>query len=120
MELKLLVDALWAAGKVVSAVCHGPGGLVSAVTPDDKPIVAGRRVTGFSNEEEKMVSLISACESSLQACLVVFAYKFCQLAFDIAGGNEGTRGLVRAVAPTDKPTTAGERVTGFSNEEQKW
>lgn len=41
-------------GNVVSAVCHGPAGLVRARTRDGKPLFAGRAVTGFSNEEEKI------------------------------------------------------------------
>jgi putative intracellular protease/amidase len=39
-------------GAVVSAVCHGPAGLVRARTRDGKSLLAGRVVTGFSNEEE--------------------------------------------------------------------
>ncbi len=49
--------AVWAAGGVVAAVCHGPSALVSAVTKDGRPLVAGRRVTGFTNEEEHLVKL---------------------------------------------------------------
>lgn len=39
-------------GAVVSAVCHGPAGLVHARTKDGKSLLAGRAMTGFSNEEE--------------------------------------------------------------------
>ena len=38
-------------------VCHGPAALVSATKSDGIPLVAGRRVTGFTNEEEKAVEL---------------------------------------------------------------
>lgn len=50
-----LADVLskaWTAGKVVAAVCHGPAGLVNVKDADGKPIVAGRRVSAFSNAEE--------------------------------------------------------------------
>ncbi|AFA71916.1 ThiJ/PfpI family protein [Gordonia polyisoprenivorans VH2] len=43
------------AGKIVSAVCHGPAALLSAVDDEGKWLFAGRRVTGFSNEEETAI-----------------------------------------------------------------
>jgi len=39
-------------GAIVSAVCHGPAGLVRARTRDGRALLANRAVTGFSNEEE--------------------------------------------------------------------
>lgn len=47
----------FAAGKVVAAVCHGPAGLVSVKDAAEKPLVAGRRVTGFTDSEERAVGL---------------------------------------------------------------
>lgn len=55
-----LVAAFAAAGKVVSAVCHGPAALANVRLEDDasKPyLVAGRRVSGFTDDEEKAVQL---------------------------------------------------------------
>lgn len=43
--------------RVIGAVCHGPAGLVSATTTAGKPLVAGRKMTGFTNEEEKIAGL---------------------------------------------------------------
>jgi putative intracellular protease/amidase len=40
------------AGGVLAAVCHGPAVLASVTTADGRPLVAGRRVTGFTDEEE--------------------------------------------------------------------
>jgi putative intracellular protease/amidase len=54
--LKKLLDQLYASGKVVSAVCHGPAGLTSATTPAGEPIVKGKRVSGFTNTEEAAVA----------------------------------------------------------------
>ncbi|KAG2484722.1 hypothetical protein HYH03_016469 [Edaphochlamys debaryana] len=51
-----LVEEFAAAGKVVAAVCHGPNGLVNVKGPDGKPLVAGKKVTGFSNAEEYAVA----------------------------------------------------------------
>ena len=41
----------------VAAVCHGPAALVEAKLSNGEPLVAGRRVAGFSNEEEKAAEL---------------------------------------------------------------
>ena len=46
-----------AAGKIVAAVCHGPAALTAAARADGTPVVRGRRVTGFTNEEERAVQL---------------------------------------------------------------
>ena len=54
-ELKTLLERMWAAGKVVSAVCHGPAGLVSACDTNGDSILKGHAVTGFTNSEEKAV-----------------------------------------------------------------
>lgn len=53
--MKRLVEAFWSAGKTVSAVCHGPCALVTAVGADGASILKGRRVAGFSNHEEAAV-----------------------------------------------------------------
>jgi putative intracellular protease/amidase len=60
---KVLADLLTNAykkGKVVSAVCHGPAGLVDALNPEGKPLVSGLKVTGFSNSEEVAVGKTDA------------------------------------------------------------
>lgn len=52
-----LIEALYAAGKPVAAVCHGPGAFRHAKTPDGSPLVQGKAVTGFANSEEEEVGL---------------------------------------------------------------
>ncbi|MCU0626155.1 MAG: type 1 glutamine amidotransferase domain-containing protein [Gemmatimonadaceae bacterium] len=49
--LARLAAELHERGGVVSAVCHGPAGLLAARTRDGRPLVAGRAFTGFTNEE---------------------------------------------------------------------
>eukprot|EP00584_Thalassiosira_punctigera_P023360 CAMPEP_0172565640 /NCGR_PEP_ID=MMETSP1067-20121228/108967_1 /TAXON_ID=265564 ORGANISM="Thalassiosira punctigera, Strain Tpunct2005C2" /NCGR_SAMPLE_ID=MMETSP1067 /ASSEMBLY_ACC=CAM_ASM_000444 /LENGTH=226 /DNA_ID=CAMNT_0013356571 /DNA_START=78 /DNA_END=758 /DNA_ORIENTATION=+ len=53
--LKSAIETLYAAGKVVSAVCHGPEGLPQCNKPDGTPLVKDKVVTGFSDAEEVAV-----------------------------------------------------------------
>ncbi len=52
-----LIQTLLAAGKPVAAVCHAPGVLRHPKTPEGKPVVQGKMVTGFTNSEEAAVGL---------------------------------------------------------------
>lgn len=51
-----LIESAWQAGKPVAAVCHAPG-VLRHVRDGDKPLVAGRQVTGFTNGEEEAAGL---------------------------------------------------------------
>jgi putative intracellular protease/amidase len=51
------IGSLFDSGKIVSAVCHGPAGLVSAKRSDGRSLVDGKRVNSFTNSEEKAVGL---------------------------------------------------------------
>ncbi|WP_420174840.1 type 1 glutamine amidotransferase domain-containing protein [Luteococcus sp. OSA5] len=64
-RLVTLVGEFWRQGKVVSAVCHGPAGLLE-VSVDGKPLLKGRKVTGFSAAEEKLAKRDEAVPYSLQ------------------------------------------------------
>ena len=52
-----LIEAFLAAGKTVALVCHAPGALRHVKTRDGKPLVQGKKVTGFTNTEEEAVGL---------------------------------------------------------------
>ena len=52
-----LIQSFIVAGKPVALVCHAPGVLRHVTTPDGKPLVEGKRVTGFTNSEEAAVGL---------------------------------------------------------------
>ncbi|MEM6161246.1 type 1 glutamine amidotransferase domain-containing protein [Erwinia sp. P6884] len=52
-----LIEAFLAANKPVALVCHAPGVLRHVKTPEGKPLVEGRKVTGFTNTEEEAVGL---------------------------------------------------------------
>lgn len=47
-----IVEDFYKNGKIVSAVCHGPVGLIQALDENGEPIVKGKKVTSFTDEEE--------------------------------------------------------------------
>ena len=52
-----LIQTFVAAGKPIALVCHAPGVLRHVTTPDGKPLVEGKKVTGFTNTEEEGMGL---------------------------------------------------------------
>jgi len=52
-----LIEAFVKADKPVGAVCHAPVALVNVRGKDGEYLVKGKRVTGFTNEEEAAVGL---------------------------------------------------------------
>lgn len=53
-DLKNLLAETYEAGGVVGAVCHGPAALMNVPLKNGGSLIAGRAVTGFSNEEEAL------------------------------------------------------------------
>ncbi|MHC4832676.1 MAG: type 1 glutamine amidotransferase domain-containing protein [Planctomycetota bacterium] len=56
-------------GGVVAAVCHGPAALVGLVDASGAPLVAGRRLTAFTDSEEAAVELTDAMPFLLESRL---------------------------------------------------
>jgi len=56
-DLSKRISKAWTDGKVVAAVCHGPAALVGPVDDKGNPLVAGRRVSAFTDSEERAVGL---------------------------------------------------------------
>lgn len=48
-----LANEFWRAGKIVSAVCHGPGALIGCTDASGRSIFKGRCATCFTAAEEK-------------------------------------------------------------------
>lgn len=67
--VKSAAQGVYRAGGVVAAVCHGPAALVILEQRDGSPLVAGRRVTGFTNAEEDAVELTEAMPFLLETRL---------------------------------------------------
>src|SRR5215510_6631590 len=51
-EVQHAVWRAWETGKIVSAVCHGPCGLLGVTLGDGTPLVKGKKLTSFSKKEE--------------------------------------------------------------------
>lgn len=55
--LQRIARAIWERGGIVSSVCHGYCGLLDTRRSDGTLLVAGRRITGFSWTEERLVGV---------------------------------------------------------------
>ena len=56
-SIKQLVEDFYSDKKVISAVCHGPAGLLQATEQNGNSILKDKKVTGFTNDEESSVGL---------------------------------------------------------------
>lgn len=52
VELQEAILAFFESGRPTAALCHGVSALIDLDLPDGTPVIAGRRMTGFSNAEE--------------------------------------------------------------------
>lgn len=62
------IASIYSQGGVVGAVCHGPAALVG-VEIDGTPLVEGKRIAAFTNEEESAVELTDAMPFLLESKL---------------------------------------------------
>lgn len=65
-ELASISEQIYRQGGIVSAVCHGVGGLLPLQNDKGQPLIAGRRMTGFSNTEESLSGIKSQVPFLLQ------------------------------------------------------
>lgn len=63
-------------GRVVGAVCHGPAALVGARFRDGTAVVKGRRLTSFTDEEERATQLDGVMPFLLQSRLSELGAEF--------------------------------------------
>jgi putative intracellular protease/amidase len=64
-----LIEATFAGGKPVAAVCHAPGVLRHVKAANHRSVVSGKMVTGFSNTEERAVGLTDVVPFSVEDML---------------------------------------------------
>ena len=52
-----IASAIYENGGFVAAVCHGPAALVNIKLSDGSYLVTGKKVTGFTDDEEREIKL---------------------------------------------------------------
>jgi len=65
-----LIETFWAQKKPVASVCHGPIVLKGAKDQNGEPLVKGKKVTGFTNDEEAEMKL-----TDVVPCLIEDVFK---------------------------------------------
>lgn len=75
-----VITEFWNAGKVVSAVCHGPAALVNVKLSDGSYLVKDKELTGFTNTEEDQAGLTSEMPFLLETDLEKNGAKFVKAA----------------------------------------
>jgi protease I len=74
--LERLIAETLGRGAVVSTVCHGAAGLVTAKSPDGRSVVAGRRLTAFTDAEEESAGLTEVVPFLLESRLKSLGARF--------------------------------------------
>jgi len=69
-QLADITRQVWEAGGAVSAVCHGPAGLINVQLSDGSYLVAGKTVAAFTDAEELAVGLHEVVPFLLASTLV--------------------------------------------------
>lgn len=75
-QSKAVIEQTLAAGKPVALVCHAPAVLKNVKAQNGEPLVAGKSVTGFTNEEEAAVGLTEVVPFLLEDVLKQLGAKF--------------------------------------------
>lgn len=68
-EIQNLTRDIYESGGIVAAVCHGPAALVNVTLTDGSYLVADRKVSTFTNMEERIVRLYSQMPFLLETAL---------------------------------------------------
>ncbi len=121
-----LIESFLAAGKTIAVVCHSTGALRHVKTPDGKPLVQGREVTGFTDGEEAEVGLTRVVPFLVEDEMLKLGATFSKKAnwtvhivsdrLLITGQNPASSGpaaktLMGAVNKKAKPTAAAARAS---------
>jgi putative intracellular protease/amidase len=69
-QLAKIAATIYEAGGAVAAVCHGPAGLVNIKLSNGKYLIDGKKINGFTNEEEIAVKLENVVPFMLETKLI--------------------------------------------------
>lgn len=75
-EIAAIATKIYENNGIVSAVCHGPAGLVNIKLSNGKYLIDGKKVNGFTNEEEIAVGLEKVVPFMLEDQLKARGAKF--------------------------------------------
>lgn len=75
-EVGKTIGEFMESGRAVGAVCHGPAAFVGATLSDGTPAIKGRKLTGFTNDEEQAVELAEVMPFLLQSRLSELGAEF--------------------------------------------
>jgi putative intracellular protease/amidase len=75
-ELAKIAADIYERNGVVSAVCHGPAGLVNIKLSNGKYLIDGKKINAFTNEEENAVGLSETVPFLLEQKLIERGAKF--------------------------------------------
>lgn len=75
-ELAKIAAAIYENNGIVSAVCHGPAGLVNIKLSNGKYLVDGKKINTFTNEEEAAVGLTKVVPFLLETKMIGRGAKF--------------------------------------------
>jgi len=70
VELANIAAKIYENGGIISAVCHGPAGLVNVKLSDGKYLVEGKKINAFTNQEEIAVKLDNVVPFLLESKLI--------------------------------------------------
>lgn len=75
-DLSALISQFYQSGKPVAAICHGIAGFIGAKDKSGQPMVAGKQVNCFTNDEEKEVGLDETVPFLLESSMRGLGAKF--------------------------------------------
>ncbi len=79
-RLASIIAEIYERGGLVCAICHGPAGLVNVKLSDNSYLVAGKRLTSFTDEEESAVGKDHVVPYLLETALRDRGANFCKAA----------------------------------------
>lgn len=99
-----LISEFARTGKPVASVCHGPAALVNVTLADGTPFVRGKKLTAFSDAEEKAAGLDAEVPFSVQQRLTALGSDYSQ------GPNFAPDALTSGTLITGQNPASSEKV----------